>query len=81
MIMTEETMLLDGYDDCLEGMCIRFGQEPVAIYSYEKVIAKLMSEGLDEVDAQEWFDYNMIGAWVGDRTPAFIVHDIEEEWI
>ena len=31
--------------------------------------------------AQEWFDYNTIGAWYGDQTPIFIMinnEDIDE---
>lgn len=79
MLMPDETMLLDGYEDCLEGMCIRYNQEPIAIYSYEKIIDKLISEGLNYLEAVEWFDYNIIGAWVGDTTPAFIVHEVERD--
>jgi hypothetical protein len=80
MIVPEDTLLMDGYDDCLEGICIRFGQDPIAIYDYDKVINKLMEDGLSEVDATEWFEYNMIGAWVGEKTPAFIVKDVEFEY-
>ena len=35
-----------------------------------------------EEEALEWFDFNTIGAWVGDDTPIFInqhkISDIEE---
>jgi hypothetical protein len=71
-------MLMDGYDDCIIGVCERMGQEPIVAYSYEKVIAKLTEDqvesiaGLTDEEAIEWFEYNMIGAWVGEKTPCFI---------
>lgn len=68
----ENVMQLDGYSDCLVGVVTRFGQPPVLCYDICKVIAKLMSMGMTEEGAWEWFDQNIIGAWVGDTTPAFI---------
>ena len=34
-----------------------------------KVIQKLMSDGMSHEEALEGFDFNIIGAWAGDRTP------------
>jgi hypothetical protein len=61
-------------------VCRRFGQEDVLIYDQEKVIQKLMSElkrdGISDEElreeAVEFFEYNQIGAWMGDKTPAFL---------
>jgi len=76
MIVDDDILFMDGFrDDCIVGIGIRFGQEPIIMYDYDKVIAQLMEEGLTEEDAIEWFDYNIIGAWVGERTPGFIVRD------
>jgi len=69
----EEMLKMDGYDDCLAGVCLRFGQEPILIYDRAKVIAKLVADGLSEEDAEGFHEYNQAGAWVGDRTPAFLV--------
>jgi len=72
-IMEEnDMMLMDGYDDCIVGYVERFGQTAIVCYDKAKVITKLMSEGMDETDANEWFEFNQIGAWVGDTTPCFI---------
>ena len=80
MIVEDDKILfLDGYDDCFAGICLRFGQQPIAIYDYQKIIDKLMEDGLDDIDAEEWFNYNIIGAYVGEYTPAFIVKDITPE--
>jgi hypothetical protein len=72
-IMEEHDMMsMDGYDDCIVGYVERFGQPPILCYDRAKIIGKLMSDGMDEVDAEEWFEFNQIGAWVGDTTPCFI---------
>jgi hypothetical protein len=65
-------MKMDGYNDCILGTCLRFGQEPIVAYDLEKVLLKLESDGLTREEAVEWFEFNQIGAWVGDLTPCFI---------
>jgi hypothetical protein len=37
-----------------------------------KVLAALMQDGATHEEAVEWFEFNMVGAWVGEFTPAFI---------
>jgi hypothetical protein len=44
----------------------------VAIYSREKCIQALMrTEGWDYDEAEEYFDYNTAGAYIGPGTPIF----------
>ena len=71
--MSDEAMLLDGLDDALVGVMCRFNQEPVALYSKSKCIDIFIAQGLTEVEAEEHFDFNVIGAWAGDGTPAFML--------
>lgn len=63
---------MDGYNDCIVGVVERFGENPIYCYSTEKVIKKLMKDGMTEEEAWEFFEYNQLGAWVGDGTPCFI---------
>ena len=63
---------MDGYDDCVLGTVTRFGMPSVLCYDLHKVIAKMVADGMDDEEAHEYFNYNMLGAWVGDGTPAFI---------
>jgi len=63
---------MDGFNDCILGVASRFGQEDIIAYDYHKVIAKLVEDGMTEGEAVEYFEYNMIGAWVGDTTPCFV---------
>ena len=75
-----EALLLDGHDNALLGYVERFGTGPIACYDYNKVIKNLMQmfdEGESEQErheaALEWYNFNIVGAWVGENTPCFLV--------
>jgi len=75
-----EAMLMEGHDNALIGYIERFGSEPVACYDYNVVIRNLMNEFYGHEEEQEayeaaieWYQYNMIGAWVGEGTPCFLL--------
>jgi len=68
-----DVLLMDGFDDCIIGICNRMGQEPIVAYDYHMVINKLASEpDMSYEDAIEYYEFNQIGAWVGERTPCFV---------
>ena len=67
-----ELLTMDGYDDCIVGVVERFGQEPIFCYNKEKIIQSLQSDGASRDEAEEFFYFNQIGAWMGDSTPCFI---------
>ena len=68
-------VLMTGFDDCIVGILERFGVDvPVVVYDREKVIQKLMDNGIETYEeAEEFYHYNQLGAWVGDGTPAFLI--------
>ncbi|MDB4317666.1 hypothetical protein N9973_00045 [bacterium] len=68
----DNLMIMDGYDECIVGVVERFDQEPIVCYDKEKVLLKLEEQGMDRVEAEEFFYYNQIGAWLGDATPCFL---------
>ena len=66
-------LLADGLEEAFIGVVHRFGfSEPVAAYDREKCIEILMRDGGNRQEAEDHFEYNIIGAWVGDQTPVFI---------
>jgi hypothetical protein len=70
-----EALLMDPQDQfnpCIVGTGYLFNHGPVAVYDIGRVLASLVSEGLTEEEAQEHFEYNVIGGWVGDGTPIFV---------
>jgi len=68
-----QAMTMDGYDDCIAGVVQRFGCPMIVCYDKIKVIQKMMSQGMTEDEADEFFEFNQLGAWVGDTTPCFII--------
>jgi hypothetical protein len=67
-----DLMLMDGFDDCILGICESFGGESVVAYDYDKVIASLESQGMTYEEAVECHEFNQAGAYVGERIPVFI---------
>jgi hypothetical protein len=67
-----DLLVMDGFDDCILGVGTRFGSESFVIYDYDRVIAKLQSHGMTYDEAVEYHEFNQLGAYVGDHTPAFM---------
>jgi hypothetical protein len=68
----EDALTADGFDAALVGITYQFGRPPVACYDYEKCIKILMErDGMDQDDAIEFFEFNTVGAWMGESTPVF----------
>lgn len=74
----DETFLkADGYDDCIIGYDFGTGVSPMRlIYSVRKILDQMIQEdGMDEMDAIEYFEYNMRGGYVGEQTPIWCQDD------
>ena len=67
-----DLMTMDGYDDCIVGIVERAGSESCVCYDKNKVLKRLHEDGMSPEEALEYFDFNQLGAWVGERTPCFI---------
>jgi hypothetical protein len=67
-----ELLAMDGYDDCIEGVGTRANQIPFIVYNYEKVINKLMNQGMTYHEAIDFHEFNQASAWVGESTPVFL---------
>jgi len=63
--------LPDKFDSALVGVGWRFNDGPLAVYDKNKVIGILDAE-MGEEWGEEFFDFNIIGSWIGDSTPLFI---------
>lgn len=71
----EGVLFADGFEEALIGYVERFtgseGRIAVALYDRRKCIEILMQQGMGLEDAVEHFEFNVIGAYVGEYTPAF----------
>ena len=72
-------LFMDGFDDCIAGVVHRYGQPTIICYDKEKGLEQLMDDGMTDEEAIEYFEYNQIGAWVGEQTPCFISPFDKEE--
>lgn len=69
----DDVLLCDGLEDAFVGLVERFGQEPIACYDLDRVLDGYVErDGMTWEEAQEFFSFNVIGGWVGERTPCFI---------
>lgn len=62
----------DELDEAIVGVVERFGLEPILCYDLGVLLKCYEKQGMTEEDAREFFDFNVIGAWVGDKTPCFM---------
>mgnify|MGYP003641180102 FL=1 len=69
----EELVIADGLDEAIMGVCRRFGEPDVVAYDFLKVLNILVDrDGMSPEEAFEFFEYNIIGAGMGEKTPVFI---------
>lgn len=69
-MITDETLTIDGCDEAVLGFFERCGQPPVVVYDYGKLRDVFTAQGMTEEEAEEWIDFNIVGAWLGAGTPA-----------
>ncbi len=76
----EELLFADGFDDAILGTGERCGQPLIVVYDVGKCIDILVEQqGMDREEAIEFFEFNTLGAWVGERTPLFLLRAPPED--
>ena len=69
----EEILMADGFEDALIGVGERCSQPNLAVYDAQKCVEILVKrDGMSEEDAEEYFSFNVTGAWMGEHTPLFV---------
>lgn len=80
--MNEELLMIDGFDEAIIGVCMTWhGDMMVERIVYNGNILRdiLVKEGASEEEAQEYIDFNIIGAYMGDSTPVVVWPATPEE--
>ena len=71
--LSGELLFADGWDDAIVGVHRRaFDHHSCVVYSRDKIIESLVSQGCDLSEAEEFFEFNIVGAYVGKHTPIYI---------
>ena len=66
-------LLADGFEGAFIGVSTRCGQPTLAVYDANKCLQILIDrDDMNHEEALEYFNFNVIGAWVGDETPLFL---------
>ena len=75
----EGMIFYDEFDAAFVGFACQFNVGPIVVYDQEKVIEILVANGDEDSespyeDAMDHFGFNVIGQYVGERTPIFLTH-------
>lgn len=70
----DEFLIADGFDDAIIGVDEHNGK---IIYDIDEVINILIIDGMDVDEAIEFYEYNIVGSYVGEKTPVFMRKIIE----
>lgn len=70
----EEILKADGFDEAVIGIDENSMR---LVYSVKLCIEKLVTEGMSMEDAIDYFNFNVSGAYVGEKTPIWC-HDMFE---
>ena len=68
----EALLFADGYDSAIIGISLRDGVEIVAYDSAEVIRILRCRDGISQAEAEDFFEFNVLGAWVGEKTPMFL---------
>lgn len=66
-----EILIADGLEEAFMGVAMQF-TTPMAIFDEDKCIDILVTQGMTTEEAIEYYNFNIIGSYVGVNTPAFI---------
>lgn len=70
--MNEDLLKIDGMDKALIGVCMTWNGHMLVerlVYDGQIITETLSEQGMSEEEAQDYIDFNIIGAYVGDSTP------------
>jgi hypothetical protein len=72
--IAEGAIILDGLDDAIIGVIEEFGRDNRILYSKNKII-EILSErdGMNWEEAEEFYDYNILGLYAGEQNPVFLI--------
>ena len=68
----DELLIADGFDDAIIGID---DNSMRLIYSVNKCI-EILSKDMDEEEAVEYFDFNVRGSYVGEKTPIWCTDNL-----
>jgi hypothetical protein len=69
----EGAIILDGFNDAIVGITEEFGGIKRLLYSKNKILEILQENNpMTQSEAEEYYDYNIIGLYAGNQNPIFL---------
>ena len=69
----EQALLMDGFEHAIISFSQRINEPLLAVYNHDLMIQTLMKrDNMTYDEADEYIQYNCIGAWVGEQTPIIV---------
>jgi hypothetical protein len=76
----EGAILLDGLEGAIIGIVEEFGNSRRILYSKSKILSILCERDLMTMgDAEEFYDYNILGLYAGEQNAVFLDTEITTE--
>ncbi len=72
----DELLFMDParFDAAIVGYVEGIGRADVVCYDRVKVLEILMEDGMDYDEAEEYYSFNVVGAYMGEKTPVFLTN-------
>lgn len=78
--LNPDALLADGLEAALVGYTLNHHHAHVAVYDYDKCVEVLVSrDGMTHEDADEFLQFNTLGAFVGEHGPLYVSFCKESE--
>ena len=68
----EGAIILDGFNEAIVGITEEFGGIKRLLYSKDKILKILQENLMTQSEAEEYYDYNIVGLYAGDQNPIFL---------
>ena len=68
----EGAIILDGFNDAIVGITEEFGGIKRLLYSKDKILKILQENLMTQTEAEEYYDYNILGLYASNQNPIFL---------
>ena len=68
----EGAIILDGFNDAIVGITEEFGGIKRLLYSKDKILKILQENLMTQSEAEEYYDYNILGLYANNQNPIFL---------
>ena len=69
-LVEEGALIAEGFDEAIIGIGYQFNKA-VVVYNYDKCV-EVLAKDMSFEEAEEFFEYNVLGSYVGEKTPVFL---------